>query len=294
MNTRGWAIWVLVALSSCTANEEPAAVHGGLSPDAEAYLTDVRRVDDGGYYLAPRFSPDARWLLLTGPKYRGLSVVDLESPGRVIPLCDEDYVGWPAVFEADAVRTRTRDGREVLFRFRLPLDPRHGAAVERIETGRLFDPKAATGPVHAYHEEDTIYLVRDGITTAISDRQDRYFAPRLSPDRSFLVYEGLRTGLYLYEVASRTTRAIGRGNHPAWLPDSSGLLYDVTEDDGTDLTAGDLYLYSIRGARSIQLTATADLIETHPVASADGRLVAFESRGDIYVGRLVLRSDGRR
>jgi len=70
--------------------------------------------------------------------------------------------------------------------------------------------------------------------------------------------------------------------------------HGVTEEDGADLTAGDPYLDSIRAARSVRWTATAGLVETHPVASADGRQVAFGSRGDIHMGRVVLPFDGRR
>ncbi len=282
MRTFLWVV-VVVGFAACRGEAPaPGAARGALS-GATLSLGQATRLTEDGHYLGPRFSPDSRYVLFAGPKYRGLFVAAVGGPRAVVPLSDEDYVGWAARWTRAGIETRTRDGRIVVFR-----DP--AGARERVETGRTYDPKVGAGPVHAYHEDDAVHLVRDGQDVVISDGQDRYFAPVVSPDGRYVVYEGLVTGLRVYEVSAGRTVLVGRGNHPAWLPDSSGLLYDVTEDDGVRLIAGDLWAFFVGSDRAVRLTDTPDLIETHPAPSPDGRLVAFESEGTIYVAP-VLRGE---
>ncbi len=271
---------IMIGVVACRGEEARlAGTAAALSGDAWT-IGQPTRLTSEGYYLAPRFSPDGRYLLFAGPKYQGLFATEVGRPDSLVTISDEDYVGWAARWTVKGIETRTRDGRVVVFR-----DP--FGARERVETGQTYDPKAPNGPIHAYHEDDAIHLILRGQDRVISDGQDRYFAPLVSPDGQYVVYEGLVSGLYLYEVSSGRTVAVGRGNHPAWLPDSSGFLYDVTEDDGVRLTAGEVWAYVLALGRSVRLTNTSDLIETHPVASPDGRLVAFESEGGIFVAPLL-------
>ena len=71
------------------------------------------------------------------------------------------------------------------------------------------------------------------------------------------------------------------------MPDSGGILYDVTQDDGVSNTAAELWYASRRTGRRAPLTATPDVLEMHPDPSPDGRRVAFESRGTIWLGFLM-------
>ncbi len=276
---RQLVVWAgLLGFAACRGGDQPgpSRVQGAV---ASVGLGEAVRVTSEGYYLAPRFSPDGRHLLFTRPKYSGLLVAEVSGQGQPIVVSEEDYVGWAAKWTEDGIETRTMDGMILVFRD--PLGERR-----RVETGRFYDPKTPSRPVHAYHESDAIHLVRDGADAVISDGQDRYFAPRVSPDGKYVVYEGLVGGLRLYEVATGRTTLVGRGNHPAWLPDSSAFLYDVTEDNGERLTAGDLYAYPVPAGPAVRLTATPDRIETHPSVSRDGRQVAFESQGTLYVAPL--------
>lgn len=270
--------FVGVALLSCQKAAEPVA---GVGSALQApRLGDPVRVTTEGFFLAPRFSPDGRYLLFAGPKYQGIYVAEVGRASHIKQLSDEEYLGWPARWTEEGIETRTREGAIILFR-----NPT--GQVERVPTGRYFDARAPSSRVHAYHENDAIHLVAQGRDVVISDGKDRYFGPLVSPDERYVVYEGLVTGLYVYDVSVGETVPVGRGNNPAWLMDSSGFLYDVTEDDGVRLTSGEIYLYLVKERRSIALTNSSDLIETHPVPSPDGRLVAFESEGTIYVAPLL-------
>ena len=77
---------------------------------------------------------------------------------------------------------------------------------------------------------------------------------------------------------------IGYGTHPTFLPDSSGIVYTVTQDDGHNLVSGDLFMSSLDGRTVSNLTGNSFAIETKPSVSPDGRKIAFEADGKIYVG----------
>lgn len=277
------AVLFLGAILACRGNSN--------GPSKQSSALELRLVRFGkpvqvtgtGFYLAPRFSPDGRHLLFSGVKYRGLYVSAVGHLQPVKELTDEEFVGWAARWTAKGIETRTRDGRVVLFK-----DPLGKA--RRVETGQRFDPRAPFGPLHVYHEHDAIHLLREGKDVVISDGADRYFAPVPSPDRRYVVYEGLVSGLRVYEIETGRTVLVGRGNNPAWLQDSSGFLFDVTEDDGLNLTAGEIYAYFVDRGQRVRLTNTPDLIETHPMPSPDGTLVAFESDGRVYVAPIVWSS----
>ncbi len=225
--------------------------------------------------MAPAFSDDGRFLLTTGPRYAGIFVTDLHGERPPVTLTREAYLGWAAAWKGDAIRTWTRDGREVLFR-----DPT--GKPDRVVTGRTATPAGIRGPV--YESEDAIHLVRTDTDRVISEGDDRYYHPVLSPDGRTVVYEGLVTGIHVADIEHGTHAGPIRGNHPAWLPDSSGFVFDRVRDDGTRLVAGDLYLYRLSSGRVTRLTDTPDRIETHPAVSPDGRHVAFEADGVVYVG----------
>ena len=101
----------------------------------------------------------------------------------------------------------------------------------------------------AYDENDVIILESKKTRTlqAISDNHaDRYYAPIVSPDERFVVFNGLSSGVHLFDIESNAVVFIGsHGTHPAFSPDGRYLIYTDTRDDGNDYTAGDLILIDL-------------------------------------------------
>jgi Tol biopolymer transport system component len=235
-------------------------------------LVDVSEVKRGDF-SAPRFAPGDRDLLVTGPKLAGLYLIAGDG-SSVRTLTDEAAAGVGARWNADgtvryrAVRAGTR--RDLI------LD----------RTGQVRTATYTLPPI-AVEQNERIY-VRDGGGQLVAvGSGDRFFAPEVSPDGDRVAFQGLTTGIYIYVRSTGDLIHVGAGTAPSWSPDGTRLVFELTEDDGHELTASDIYMYELAGRRMQRLTTTSSLVERRPSFSSDGRRIVFDDNtGGIFVGRL--------
>jgi len=235
-------------------------------------LVDAREVAHGGYY-APRFAPDGGQLLLTGVRLRGLYLAPL-SGAAIRRLSDEEGAGVHARFRADgAIEYRAMRAGQ-----------RRDLVVGR--DGAVRGLSALAAPV-AQAVDERIYVRGAAGAWREVGSGDRFFAPMVSPDGDKVAFQGLTTGIYIHVRSSGATVRVGPGTAPAWSPDGSRLVYEVTEDDGHEIVASELHLYDVASGRDQRLTATEDRIERRPGFSPDGSQIAFDDdTGRIWIARL--------
>lgn len=235
-------------------------------------LASAREVARGGYY-APRFAPDGAEVLVTGPKHQGLYLAKLNG-GSIRRIADDEAAGVHARFRADgAIEFRAVRAGE-----------RRDLVIAR--DGGL---RAATlqAPAIALEQNERIYVRRAGGALEQVGTGDRFFAPQVSPDGDKVAFQGLASGIHLYVRSTGRLIYVGPGTAPAWSPDGSRLIYELTEDDGHEIVASELRLYDVAADRAHVLTTTDKLIERRPSFSPDGRSVAFDDdTGAIWVARL--------
>ncbi len=235
-------------------------------------LAEPRELARGGYY-APRFAPDGRHVLVTGPKQRGLYLA-ARSGGAIRRLTDDPAAGVHARFRADGAiefrAVRAGDRRDLVIGAdgAVRAASQSAAAVALAQEGRLYVRRA------------------DGELTQVG-AGDTFFGPQVSPDGDKVAFQGLATGLHVFVRSTGRSIHIGPGTAPAWSPDSARLVYELTEDDGHDLLASDLHLYDVASGRDHRLTTTEQELERRPSFSPDGREIAFDDdTGRIWIARL--------
>ncbi len=233
-------------------------------------LVDARLVSRG-QFLAPQFAPDGQKILVTGPQMQGLHLVSL-STGSVQQLTTDAEAGVHARWSSDGT---------IAYRA-LRAGARRDLKIDRAGAVKL---RAASAAI-AFAKDDRLYVQRGAAWIQIGTG-DRYFGERISPDGDKVVVQGLTTGLHVYVRSTGALVHIGPGTAPAWSPDSRRLVYEVTEDDGHDVVASDLYVYELATDRAAPVATEDRLIKRRPSFSPDGAKIAFDDdAGAIYVGRL--------
>lgn len=246
---------------------------GGLTTGAAAErLVETREVARGSY-LAVQFSPDGQELLVTGPQYRGLQTIPVVGgPARL--LSDEPEAGVEARWN--------RDGT-VSFRVE------RGGTRRNLVTSKTGQARSAAAPKRpvAFTQNERFYVERNGALQEVGSG-DRFFGAVISPDGDRVVVQGLATGLYIYTRSTGALVRVGPGTAPAWSPDSKRLVFEVTEDDGHDIVASELYHYDLATDRVVPLTTTDRVIERRPSFAPDGKQLVFDDNtGGLFVGKVA-------
>lgn len=242
---------------------------------ATVKMSPGRPITEKEDFMVPRWSPDGRFILLTKGKYRGLYLLSMKDRS-VRTLSDSPGVGYAARW--------CRDGRTIAFTEddRLQIIDVNGQPT--VST----NASCAKEPYEVFARDDAIYL-RDnsaGREKKISHGGDKFFLPRLSPDRKKVAYIGLSTGIHIDDLDDGRTVPIGLGTDVAWAPDSKGIIFTHTRDDGHRITTSDLLYADAVTGRLTNLTHTPDRHESHAAVSPTGTDMAYTIDGRVFLSEL--------
>lgn len=226
-------------------------------------------------YTAPQFSPDGSKILATSPGHRGLYLIALAN-GRTKILHRNGKLGykmrWLSDSEIQYVVPETKE------RFIININ----GQIRRSKVEQTLE---------AIAEDGNIWIVANGTKQQITNGEDVYFNPCISPDNTMVVYEGLSTGLHLCKVNGDSHINLGAGNNPTWTPDSQKILFDHAQDDGHRLISGDIWMIALANpSKRINLTQCPEFVAQNPCVSRDGRRITFDAQGGIFVADLRKKS----
>ena len=241
-----------------------------LSLDGAALLVDASD------YTDPAWSPGGSLVSFAGPGYRGLYTVETDG-GAIRTLGSEHAVsGFRHRWLDDPPRVICpARGRRPAIEVATDSD-----AMREVAPSELEPPRATL-------QEEDVFVRIDHEDVRLTAGEDRFFEAIASPSGDKVAAVGLTTGIHLLEVDSGLTVYSAAGTHPSWTPDGRWLLFERTEDDGHQLTGGELWAVAAETGNAVRLTYTPDAIEQHPAVSPDGMRVAFVRDGAIWVADLV-------
>lgn len=257
------------------AGQGTSANERGADRAAKVKMSRGKPITGKADFMAPRWSPDGRFILLTKGKYHGLYILSLKDRS-LRTLKDSPGVGYAAKWcQGGRAITFTEDDR-------LKIIDQNGRPMASKPSPAAEDPYAA------FTRDDTIYF-RDNQTgrqQKVSDGEDKFFSPQLSPDRKKVAYIGLSTGIHIKNLESGSTVSIGLGTEIAWAPDSKGLIFTHTRDDGHKIVASDLFYADAGTGALTNLTHTPDRHEAHADISPTGANVAYTVDGQVFLSEL--------
>lgn len=281
---------------------------------------------DGSLFMAPRWSPDGRQLVVTTASFRGVYLVDIDGNGEPVPYGDQTVTGLGVEWSPDGERLLVYLSRQERRR-------RHGAiGVIDLSTGDLtvltpFDTRPtgeatwlSGGPqIHLLKGGASQYLAVPGIT--LNKQPDRaademiYYLDRrqvarlalstgevaiieavpgrklnlkISPDGAKMVFEIVGGHLWVTAIDGSSPVDLGVGHRPSWAPDGAAIAFQATTDDGHRYLAADIIVVNADGTGRVNITATDNRLEMNPAWSPDGRTIAYDAldTGLIYLQEL--------
>lgn len=276
---------------------------------------------EGINFQAPDWSPDGSKLAVTSDKYIGIWLANADG-SNLQKLTDKD-AGYGFTWSNDSQSILTRlnvfenrrrnhaitifhtDGKapDQITEFRptmeaLPKWAQYGEKVVLIQNDKIeaFDSKKEIAEQFKNKPSLPFYVLKSNeiakgmvptnSTENISPFDDvQYLNLEISPDGQKLAFEVYGGNLYVMNVDGSDLVDLGKANRPNWSPDSRYVVASVSEDDGKNITKGDLFAFSVDGSQSINLTERTDLIAQNPNWSPDGSRIAFDvpNEGVIYV-----------
>lgn len=108
-----------------------------------------------------------------------------------------------------------------------------------------------------------------------------YAAPVASPVEGTYAVGGFDGNLYIADLGGSQPINLGDGGSPTWSPDGQYLIYTRSTDDGSRLTASEIWISSPDGSSKYQLTNDGTIKES-PSWSPDGKSIAYIVDGAVY------------
>lgn len=280
-------------------------------------------------FIQPLWSHDGRYIACTGEHYQGVWVVRL-ADRELYKLSDAPAAGFGMAWSGDSRSLLTRVAKyDALRRYNavqmldvesqtsrqlcayqtepmgLPVwsaDNRHvhvavHNTLQTFSTGKPATPlsKKAPSPV-AYLQGDRLAFYAEGVGSETPNWGDkRIINLTTSVDGAKIAFEIVGGPMCVMNSDGSGYLELGEGHRPRWSPDGRYLVYMITQDDGDQLLASDLYVIKADGSDKQALTATPAQLEMNPCWSPDGGQIAYDDAADgaLYLLTISGLNDGK-
>jgi len=278
--------------------------------------------DSEKYFMHPVWAPNGSKIAFTGSNYIGLWVMDSDG-NNPIQISDETAAGWGFEWSADSKSILSRVAKYEGYRrlnavkiFNIEFN-----TVDQLTEFKTFMPglphwiesdnqillfnkkqpekiesnKFTEGLRQSDFPQFTCFLKGNKIaiynneTSAINTinplNASGYLNPVISNNGEKIAFEVYGGNLHIMNLDGTNLVDLGIGYSPHWSPDNKNLVYAISEDNGHQFTASDIYIINTETLEKVNITNTTDQLEMHPNWSPDGKSILFDelNSGMIYL-----------
>ena len=269
--------------------------------------------------LTPKFSPDGKYLAAAGSKFGSIWLYSFET-GEWQNLVTENGAGWDFAWSPDskliayrgntitrfrkttAIKTvaiSTADTQTVSVKTRQLSTPRwvDSQTVAYIQKGKYRTAEVSQPSLKKNNPGTAQAVILQSISgyqlkmaadtpKLLSLPGNQTFNVALAPSNDFVVFEKADGWIYRHNLSTGQNTKLARGEMPKFSPDGAYIVFATPQDDGHQITGSDLWISSVDGTFKQPLTATEEVFEMHPDWSPDGKAIAYENDGYIYLLRV--------
>ncbi len=130
----------------------------------------------------------------------------------------------------------------------------------------------------------SLKTLRDGVLGNLEPLgSGNYIWGVLSPLKDLLVFTKVGQGTYVCDLEGKLITDLGTAHVPQWSPDGHFLVFMKDLDDGHQYTESEIWIASVDGSQTWQITHTPDRIEMYPQWSPAGDHIVYHShQGEIF------------
>lgn len=283
--------------------------------------TEKLSISDTEEVFYPRFSKDDKKVIFSSSNFKGLFSYEIEAKNYSV-ISTKNGAGYnPLIADNDKILFRTfelKKGKkyhsinsfsntlnknEILEEDKRFLKLPHQISsqgiyflenskpikkkIEKISVSKSVDINRAV-----YVEDNNLFLV-DGDETKIINPlgEGTYVWESLSTDGNNILFTFGNMGTYVCDLNGEILLNIKKAHYPKFSPNGKFISYMIDEDNGTNYTSSDIFIYSLDGKNSYSVTATSDKIEMYAEWSNSGdKLVYHSTDGEIFVSTLQIQN----
>jgi Tol biopolymer transport system component len=274
----------------------------------------LKGTERGGYFH-PVFSPKGTYLLTTAENYAGLKQHAM-STNKIETLTTDAGAGYGVrispdentiLFKKTEMRNNLRysslqsyslSGKkqrklaEAVHEKITPVFAENKPAFIKGQTLMKFGTISEKVSSHVNVEDRKMVLYAGNSRSILTPNgEDKsYFWASVSPDGNHIVYTVAAYGSFVCDINGKNVVSLGKLNAPKWL-NNQWVIGMNDRDDGDRIIASEIVAVSADGLSRQTLETPLVNIAMYPVASANGKQIAFNSeKGQIYIMNVELKN----
>ncbi len=260
-------------------------------------LEKPKQIPIKGSFTNPVVSPDGNYALLTKEHLKGVYLLNLKNK-KITQISDKEGSGYAYSWNPNSTTFYYKEkGEKEYFsdaKVRTYFIAQKKSKQLQINHNFLPSYNGSENNVVVHTNPSTLKIEATDLTTlkswTVTNEEGQFYNAIVSHDgKKVAVHNGANIYIYPIEGNGKGIK-IGTGIATSWSKDDKYLIGFLDESkDGHSVTNSDLYLFNAATAKSVKLTATANVIEMFPCFYDDNKIMfADDKTGKIFTSQLKL------